>query len=393
VTPAGDFVPTQFEFATAARILFGAGSINEIGTIAAPYGSRAILMCGIPDSAADPIQKLLQAAGLETILHRVEGEPHWEGILQATNRVTETGGQMVIGLGGGSALDTAKAAAVLAANPGNPMDYLEVVGKGLPLLEPGLPCIAIPTTAGTGAEVTRNAVIGIPERKVKVSLRSAWLLPKAAIVDPALTITLPSVSTAYTGLDALTQVLEPFVCAHPNPLTDGFCRDGLPRAARSLLAAYADGQNLSARYDMSLVSLYGGLSLANAGLGAVHGFAAPLGGLLAAPHGAICARLLPYVIAANIRALRSRAAGSPTLERFGEISSLLTGNTGAAPESSLDWVLRLVDDLNIPRLRHWGLAESDFESVAEKASRASSMKANCIVLTAEELYGILKAAI
>jgi alcohol dehydrogenase class IV len=279
----------------------------------------------------------------------------------------------------------------LAANPGEPLDYLEVAGKGLPLPRPGLPCIALPTTAGTGAEVTRNAVIAVPGRKVKVSLRSPWLLPRAALIDPELTLRLPPPVTAATGMDALTQVIEPYVCARANPLSDGFCREGMRRAARSLRAAFSEG-GLRAREDMCLASLCGGLALANAGLGAVHGFAAPLGGLLAAPHGAICARLLPVVMRANIRALRARDPDAPALRRYGEIAALLTGREDAAPEAGADWAQQLAEDLQIKPLRAWGLSESDFDAVVNNARRASSMKPNPIALTAEELMGTLREA-
>jgi alcohol dehydrogenase class IV len=383
-------VMQNFEFGTSARILFGNGTIREIGPIAAAFGQRALLASGAPDAETDSILTFLRAAGVTADQYRVAGEPNLESILGATQQARQAKCQVIIGLGGGSAMDTAKAVAALAANPGDPLDYLEVAGKGLPLARPALPCIAAPTTAGTGAEVTRNAVIGIPEQKIKVSLRSPWILPKAAIIDPMLTRSLPPVETAYTGMDALTQVLEPFVCARTNPLTDGFCRDGLLRAGRSLRRAYADGGDLQAREEMSLTSLYGGLALANAGLGAVHGFAAPLGGLLPAPHGALCARLLPAVMSANIRALRARAAESPALIRYAEAARLLGGQADATPEDGVVWVLRLVESLHIPRLQAWGLTEADMPTVMEKASRASSMKANPILLTPDELRGILE---
>jgi alcohol dehydrogenase class IV len=381
----------RFEFATAARILFGAGAVRELGVIAAGYGKRILLAAGVPESTAEPAVESLRAAGVEVDLWPVAGEPELEGILAAVRRAVDAKAEVVIGLGGGSAMDTAKAAAALAANPGDPADYLEVVGKGLPLARPGLPCIAVPTTAGTGAEVTRNAVIAVPERKVKVSLRNPWLLPRAALIDPELTLRLPQSVTAATGMDALTQVVEPYVCPRANPLTDGFCREGMRRAARSLRAAFREG-GLRAREDMCLASLCGGLALANAGLGAVHGFAAPLGGLLAAPHGAVCARLLPIVMGANIRALRARDPHGPALRRYGETASLLTGREGAAPEEGADWVRQLAGDLDIPPLREWGLSESDFDAVVSNARQASSMKANPVALSPDELMDILRKA-
>ena len=233
----------------------------------------------------------------------------------------------MIGLGGGSAIDAAKAIAALAANGGDPLDYLEVVGRGRSLTQPSLPCIAIPTTAGTGAEVTRNAVLASPEHGIKASLRSATMLPRLALVDPELTYSLPAAVTASTGLDALTQLIEPFTSSKANPLTDALCREGMMRAARSLRTAYEDGRDAAAREDMALASLFGGLALANAGLGVVHGFAGPVGGTFHAPHGAVCAAFLPHVMAVNARALRTRQPGSAALARYDEIARILTGQS------------------------------------------------------------------
>ena len=246
----------------------------------------------------------------------VPGEPT-VGLVQAAVQTARAAGcDCVIAIGGGSTLDTGKAAGALLANPGDLLDYLEVVGKNQPLLRPGLPVIAIPTTAGTGAEVTKNAVLGVPEQKFKVSLRGAYLLPRVALVDPELTFSLPPAVTASTGLDALTQVIEPYVSKRANPLVDLWCREGIARAGRSLRRAYSEGSDPAAREDMAYTSLLGGLSLANAGLGAVHGFASPLGGEFNAPHGAICAALLAPAMKVNVRALGERAPAHPALERY-----------------------------------------------------------------------------
>ena len=234
--------------------------------------------------------------------------------------------ELVIGFGGGSALDAAKAIAAMLANGGELLDYLEIIGRGKPLTKPSAPFIAIPTTAGTGAEVTRNAVLASPEHKVKVSLRSPLMLAKVAVVDPELTYDLPSALTASTGLDALTQLIEPFVCNRANPMTDGLCVEGLRRAARSLRMAFGKGRDQDAREDMAVASLFGGMALSNAGLGAVHGFAGPIGGSFSAPHGAICAALLPHVMAMNLRALRQRDPHGAALFRYEEAAWWLTGD-------------------------------------------------------------------
>ena len=290
-------------------------------------------------------------------------------------------------------LDSAKAIAGLVTNPGAILDYLEVIGKGKQLSIPALPCVAIPTTAGTGAEVTRNSVLASPEHRVKVSLRSPFLLPRLAIVDPKLTSDLPSSITASTGLDALTQLIEPYVCIRANPGTDGYCLEGMHRAARSLRRACQQGQDLQAREDMALASLFGGLSLANAGLGAVHGFAAPIGGMFHAPHGAVCAALLPHVMEVNCRAMEERLKESTALRRYDTVAATLTGSEKATAQDGIRWIKELCDELRIPKLGVYGVTETDIESLVEKAAKASSMKANPIALTNAELTTILQAAL
>jgi alcohol dehydrogenase class IV len=300
---------------------------------------------------------------------------------------------LIISLGGGSAIDAGKAIAAIMTNPGELSDYLEVIGRGQTLSQPSAPFIAIPTTAGTGSELTRNAVLASPEHRVKVSLRSPFMLPRVALVDPELTYDLPRAISASTGLDALTQLIEPYVCARANPFTDALCVEGMRRAARSLRVVCQDGRNASAREDMAVASLFGGLALANAGLGAVHGFAGPIGGMFPAPHGAVCAALLPHVVNANLKALRARNPGSEPLRRYDETARLLTGSPGADADLGVEWLSRLVSDLKIPSLGAYGLAPQHTTELVEKAAQASSMKANPIVLTPEELAGILELAV
>jgi alcohol dehydrogenase class IV len=299
----------------------------------------------------------------------------------------------VIGLGGGSVLDTGKAIAALLTNGGDPLDYLEVIGRGQSITQPAAPYIAIPTTAGTGAEVTRNAVLGSPEHRVKVSLRSPYMLPRLALVDPELTLTMSPPVTASTGLDALTQLIEPYVSPKANPLTDALCLDGMHRAARSLRRAYTHGDDLTAREDMALASLFGGLALANARLGAVHGFAGVFGGMFDSPHGAVCAALLPHCMATNIKALQQRQPDSEALRRFDEVAQILTGDSEVTAVDGVAWVEVLCEELLIPGLGAYGLRERDFPELIEKSSKASSMQGNPIKLTMEEMGEILKRAI
>lgn len=383
----------RFEFATATRIIFGAGALREVGPIAAEMGQRALVVSGRSTERAAPLLELLTDTGIGTVLFSVEGEPTTEVAREGTERAREAECDLVVGFGGGSALDTGKAIAALLTNGGVPLDYLEVIGKGKPLTQPAAPYIAIPTTAGTGAEVTRNAVLASPEHQVKVSLRSPLMLPRLALVDPQLTYSLPPEVTASTGLDALTQVMEPYVSNKANPLTDGLCREGMQRAARSLRRAYDKGDDPVARLDMAVVSLFGGLALANAKLGAVHGFAGPMGGMFPGPHGAICARLLPYAMQVNVRALQERAPDSPALRRYEEIGQILTRDPKAGADDGVMWVQELGRALDVPPLSAYGLTRKDFPTLIQKAAVASSMQGNPIKLTFEEMEEILSQAV
>jgi alcohol dehydrogenase class IV len=382
----------NFEFATATRILFGPGTLHKIAPFAAEMGRRAFVVTDRNVERAAPLLEQLNQYGVESMSFNVSGEPTTHMALDGVQRAREAGCDCVIGIGGGSVLDTGKAIAALMTNPGELLDYLEVIGRGRPLTHAPAPYIAIPTTAGTGSEVTRNAVLASPEHQVKVSLRSPLMLPRLAVVDPELTYSVPPAITASTGLDALTQVLEPYVCNQPNPMIDALCREGLGRAARSLRRAYENGNDAEAREDMALVSLFGGLALANAKLGAVHGFAAPLGGMFSAPHGVTCARLLAYVMEANVRALQTRMPDSPALARYDQVAQILTGKATARAADGVLWTQNLCEALNVPPLSEFGLAEEDFPSVVDKARKASSMQGNPIKLSDEELTEILRKA-
>jgi alcohol dehydrogenase class IV len=383
----------RFEFATAGRIIFGPGTHAECGQAAAELGRRALVIRGRNPARINPLLSILEDAKMEHTCFEVHGEPTVVQIAEGVNQARQAGSDLVIGFGGGSVIDSAKAIAGLVTNPGVILDYLEVIGKGKQLSVPALPCIAIPTTAGTGAEVTRNSVLASPEHQVKVSLRSPFLLPRLAIVDPKLTSDLPPSVTASTGLDALTQLIEPYVSVRANPVTDGFCIEGMRRATRSLQRAYEAGEDLGAREDMALASLFGGLSLANAGLGAVHGFAAPIGGMFPAPHGAVCAALLPHVMEVNLRALRERLNNSEALRRYDSVAAILTGSDKATAVDGIRWISELCQALQVPGLRDYGVTGADIAVLVEKAAKASSMKANPIVLTDDELAEALRAAL
>lgn len=381
----------SFDFATANRIVFGSGSARQLPKMALEFGSRALFVTGRAPERAAPFVSALEAAGVQCVIFRVEGEPTLTMVREGV-RAARNGCDLVLGFGGGSAIDAAKAIAALSTNSGEPLDYLEVIGQGRAFENAALPFLAIPTTAGTGAEVTRNAVLGSPEHGVKASLRSPAMLARIAIVDPDLTLSLPPGITASTGLDALTQLIEPYVSSRANPLTDLFCKEGMKRVSTALLNAFRDGEDRAARESMSFASLLGGLALANAGLGVVHGFAAPLGGMLNAPHGALCAAILPHGIAVNIRALRERAPEHEALRKYGEIARILTGNPQAEPEDAGAWAASLCEQLGILGLGAHGLDRSQIGALAEEATRARSMKANPIPLTKVELTEIAERA-
>lgn len=383
----------QFEFSTVAKIVFGAGMLNSIGALLEQYGARVLIVSGAPEELSNRLLNQLNIVGVYCSLIKIEHEPTVVVVREVVDLARKSVPSLIIGIGGGSALDTSKAIAALLTNPGDITEYLEVIGANKPLINPSLPLIAIPTTSGTGSEVTKNAVIGSPEHNIKVSLRSPYLLPQIALVDPELTISVPPSITATTGLDALTQLIEPFTCSSPNPLTDVLCLEGIHCVARSLWQAYDDGSNLNAREDMSLASLFSGLALANAKLGAVHGLAGPIGGEIPAQHAAICASLLPKVMSTNISALTNRSPGHPALERYAKIAKLLSGDPAAEADTVVHWVQAFCQHADIQTLSSFGLTESHFSKIIEKSFKASSMKGNAIILTEAELRNILQRSL
>lgn len=382
----------SLDFVTASRVIFGKGCLKDGINAISQLGKRPMVVYAAGGAPVETITAPLYEMGLTLTKHAVDHEPSVDLIQKMVKSARENDCDSVIAFGGGSVMDAGKATSAMLTNSGDLLEYLEVIGQNKPLTLPAAPCVTIPTTAGTGAEVTRNAVLAVPEKKVKVSLRSNYLLPKLAIVDPELTLTLPAHITAYTGMDALTQVIEPYVSIKHNPLVDVLCLDGIARSVRSLFKAFLNSSDCEARYDLSLASLYGGLALTNAGLGAVHGFAGPMGGMYDIPHGAVCGILLPYVFRMNVNAIVIRHPESEFISRFKMVASSLTGDTDASPEEGAEWLVQLVEKLRIPRLADYGIIRDDFPLIVEKARVASSMKANPIELSNQELIQILEAA-
>jgi len=381
----------QFEFATAGQIVFGWGRISELGQRTQAFGKRVLLVTGSRPERTS-VHERLRSVGADVTTFSIATEPTTSLVQSGVECARDHGTDWVLGVGGGSVLDSAKAIAALVPNPGAIFEYLEVVGRGQDLVRASLPCVAVPTTSGTGSEVTKNAVLHATDHGVKVSLRGLGLLPRIALVDPELTVSLPADITAATGLDALTQVIEPYVSVTRGPMTDALCLEGMRRIAEAIRRVHANGSDRSARENMAVASLFGGLALANARLGAVHGFAAPLGGLCGAPHGAICARLLPLVMRANLKCVRETNQ-TDLISRFTQIAKTLTGHSDAQAEDAITWLDTLVTDLGIQRLGSFGIAPSQVDLLVQQSRKASSMRGNPVELPPDVLAAILHDAI
>jgi len=390
-----------FDFVAPRRVVFGRGRFDAIGESIAELGHRVLVVTNADRSGERGLHARLAGlaaeAGVEVETVWLRGEPEIADVDRGLRAAREQGSEVVLGLGGGSAVDAAKAVAGLATNGGTCLDYMEVIGEGRPIREPALPWIAVPTTAGTGAEVTRNAVIGSKERAYKASIRSPLLLPRVALVDPELAVGVSPEITARAGMDALTQCIESYTSNGANPLTDPLALQGVRRAGRSVRRAVEEGSDLAAREDMALAALISGITLTNAGLGAVHGFAAPLGARSPAPHGAVCAVLLPHVMRANVDALRQAGPRHPVLTRYAEVGRALTGERGLDDEAAVEAGVRqageLVRELEIPGLGSFGVTRKDVPGIVEMAQRASSMRYNPIELPAATLTSVLQRAL
>lgn len=383
---------TSFEITMPSKVIFGSGCISQLGAEVKPYAPRVLLVSSGNPLRIQTVMESLWQAGVEANLFSVKGEPTLEAVREGVRIAREFACKGVVAVGGGSVLDAGKAIAAMMANSGELLDYLEVIGAGKALENPPVFFVAVPTTAGTGTEATRNAVLTSTKHKLKVSLRHPSMVPKIALLDPQLTVSLSPQVTATTGMDALCQLIEAFTCKTPNPFTDSLCREGMKMASQSLRKAFHDGSDISARQDMLLASHFSGIALSNAKLGAVHGFAAPLGGMYDAPHGALCAALLPAVLAVNQKALESRAKGYSALERYREAAAILTGKPSAKPQELIEYCDALRRELGITRLAVLGVKKNDFKVICGMAAKASSMKGNPADLQDAELMEILEMA-
>ncbi len=377
-----------FDLSLPAHITLGVGSAARLPAVVAGLGTRVLVVTGATPSRVEPVIAPLRDEAETLRVVTASTEPTVDDARVATDAGRTMNADVVVAIGGGSPIDLAKSVAMLLGNGGDPMDYIEVVGRGHPITKAPLPLVAVPTTAGTGAEVTANAVLAVPDHGIKASLRHPLMIPRHAVVDPHLTLGCSPTVTASSGMDALTQCLEPYVSPMGNLMTDAWCRLGMMAAGRSLISAYVDGEDLAARSDMSLCSLMGGLALANAKLGAVHGFAGVIGGMTNAPHGAVCAALLGPVVEANL------ARADPRLTaRLEHVAMCLTGVPDATADDGVHWIHHTCAVLQIPGLSEHGLGRRDAPEVVAKAARASSMRGNPVALTPEELTDIYLAAL
>ncbi|MEW6071229.1 MAG: iron-containing alcohol dehydrogenase [Planctomycetota bacterium] len=383
----------EFDFSTAGRIVFGAGALARLAALAAPLGRRALLVTGERSADESGVADSVGAAIAVAARARCAGEPSVADVDRAVAAARAERCDFVVAVGGGSALDCGKAAAGMLTNPGSLEDYLEGVGKGLVLARPPVPLIAVPTTAGTGSEATKNAVVSGPG--YKKSIRSPLLLPTVALVDPDLLASVPRPVRAACGLDALTQVLEPTLSRNAGPLTDALSLTGIRAAARALPAYVADPADAAARAGMALASLLGGISLANAGLGAVHGFASPLGAQFPIPHGVACGTMLAAVVETNLAAARGTPAEERVASRFAAAAEALLdrrfADRAAALRAGLARLHALQAELGVPRLAALGVRDEHLPAIVAGA-RGSSMRTNPVNLTDAELTAALRRA-
>lgn len=375
-----------FHFSSRTEIRFGRGEARKSVPDLAQLGNRVLLVHGATAKRAAWIIDALEVAGCHVSCCAVPSEPDIALIMSGVAAAREIDAQAVIAIGGGAVIDAGKAIAALVPATRPLLDHLEVVGQGLPLDADALPFAAIPTTAGTGAEVTRNAVIAVTDARRKVSLRDARMLPRIAIIDPSLTDGCPRAVTLASGLDAITQVIEPFLSTGANPLTDALCLSVIesgPRALKTLM----DHEDPDARDAMAWTSLCGGLALANAGLGVVHGLAGPLGGLSGACHGAICGALLPHGLTAN-----AVQATGETAHRINRVRECLANVLSTSPDNAFRFLDEWSRNAGLPGLDSQGVTEAHRKSAAQMAASSSSMKANPVLLSNATLIEIMEKA-
>ncbi|MDA0147441.1 iron-containing alcohol dehydrogenase [Vibrio sp. LaRot3] len=378
----------MFQFMTSTRIIFGEGALQSSLSVLNQFGYSVLLVTGQNTSRASPLINYLKQQNMRYQHVAISGEPNITMVEETALSGRKFKPDMVVAIGGGSVIDMGKALAAIIPNQGDVYDYVEVVGRNVPLKTKPIPFIAIPTTASTGSEVTRNAVLRSGQDQVKVSLRSPDMLADVAIVDPTLTYGTDSYTSGRGAMDAFTHLMEAYVCGDPNPLTDMVCEEGLRRLSSAILAGCLQ-DDFKARSDLSFAAMLGGMAITNAKLGAAHGLASALGGKLAAPHSVITARLAPYVMQENIRAAQD-AGRADVLARYQKVAQILTGRTNACRTDSILWVNMMLDKLGLPKLNSFGVCSTSFDDVANDALKSVAIKGNPLPLTQERLTYILQ---
>lgn len=387
-----------FSIARLPRIEFGSGVIARLPSLAAGFGKRALLVTGAASLKASPawpvIERGLHDAGMQWQTFTVSGEPSPQRVDDAVAQFREQNIDVVAGIGGGSVLDAAKAIAGLLRIGGSVMDYLEGVGPEKPYQGPAVPFIAVPTTAGTGSEATKNAVLSVAGKQgFKKSFRDDQLVPEYALVDPDVLAGCPPALIAADGMDALTQLLESYISLRANPFTDALAWSGMEAARDSLLPLYEGaGDQKAARAGMAYAALLSGITLAQTGLGSVHGLASPLGAFFPIPHGLVCGTLVGAATRVNIDAMLVREPANPALDKYAEVAALLCRQTFASRERAWEHLVALLDEwtrrLALPTLDAFGISAGDFGHIVAH-SRGSSMKTNPIVLEDAEIAAVL----
>lgn len=370
----------DFQFYCPTQLIVGQGKIDELADLTIHYGSRAFLVYGSSvhdDGNLDIIQNRLQKNNITPVPYRKPaGEPDIEMVDQAAETAKTEQCDVIVTIGGGAVIDLGKAVAGLATNGGSVLDYMEGIGQGRKITEKPLPHIAVPTTAGTGAEVTKNAVITAPQAKYKKSFRSPYLFPTIAILDAELSVNLPPEQTAYSGMDAITQLIESYITQRANPITDALALHGLQLALPAIKTIYKNGKDKEAREAMLLASTLSGVCLANAGLGMAHGFAPALGAMYDVPHGKACAILLPHAMQYNQNA---------ALPKFADLGRIISERPNQTEQELADRAIhgisQLITDLGIPRdFKYLNVKEEDIDPIVER-SKGNSMNGNPIPVT------------
>ncbi|MEZ8823235.1 iron-containing alcohol dehydrogenase [Vibrio amylolyticus] len=377
----------MFQFMTSTRIIFGEGALQSSLSVLNQFGYSVLLVTGKDQSRSAPLLSYLKSQNMRYQHVSISGEPNITMIEETSVVGRKFKPDMVVSIGGGSVIDMGKALAAIIPNQGSVYDYVEVVGRNVPLKTKPLPFIAIPTTASTGSEVTRNAVLRSGQDKVKVSLRSPEMLADVAIVDPTLTYGTDPYTSGRGAMDVFTHLMEAYVCGDPNPLTDMVCEEGLRKLSGAVIAACRH-DDPSARADLSFAAMLGGMAITNAKLGAAHGLASALGGKLNAPHSVITGQLAPFVMKENIKVAKEHGR-QDVLQRYMRLAQIVTGRTNVHVEDGVLWVRMMLDKLELPKLSEFGVCSTSFEDVAEDALMSNAIKGNPLPLTKERLTYIL----